>query len=274
MVIVTQREKLFDLLRKYINDDYSIGFHGVAKYRLDGKTHTSISYVIENVLKDGLNINDQRTLLGTTQFLDDNYFTDEQDFVTRYKYGDVKEYIVVALPKFITNSKGDKLYLGHPTYKKTNQPQGYQITSLADLLLPMYSSEQSKLPTEFILGKLDIESACRFKPNPNHMSLNGTGNKVSDEIFNKCLSMLNKANNFYGVDESFQVTDKEDALLNVEIIEEEFDRLQKLTGSELKEKEDELQKLDYQTRMVITAYPNAIRNTFDEYIKENNNKKR
>lgn len=50
--------------------------------------------------------------------------------------------MIVALPKTLINSKGESIYVGRPTYeslyKKLEYTQGYQLTTLADSLLPNY----------------------------------------------------------------------------------------------------------------------------------------
>ena len=269
MNIVTRREWFHGLLKDYIHDDYSIGFHGVGKYRLSDENSTSVHGVLENVLGKGLKINDGRTLLGTVEYLNDDLFDNEEDFVCNFMYGDTKEYIVVSLPKVLRNSKGEEIYLGYPTYGNNgSNPPGYQISSLADLLLPDYTGDVSLLPPEFVLGKLIIDkTSFTFTPNKKHMSLNG--NIVSDEFFDKCRKMMITANMFYGVDLKYQINDDEDCELNTEIIEEEYQKMMSMSEDEKMNIEKELQKVDYHTRMVITSYPIALRNTLTIYNREN-----
>ena len=268
MNIVTRREFLHNLLKEYINDDYSIGFHGIAKYRLSDDS-TSVHGVLENVLGKGLKINDGRTLLGTVEYLNDDLFDNEEDFVCNYMYGDTKEYIIVSIPKVLRNSKGEEIYLGYPTYGNNGDaPAGYQVSSLADLLIPDYTGDVSILPPEFILGKLVIDrSSVTFVTNNKHMSLNG--NIVDDDFFEKRKKMMILANMFYGVDLKYKIDNDEDCELNTEIIEEEYQKLMSMNDDEKMNIEKELQKLDFHTRMVVTSYPIAVRNTLTVYNKEN-----
>ena len=116
MNIKISRKELYNYINQICNGNYSIGFHGIANYRLGSEVEAKTALEVQkSILDNWLFIKHGRKLLGTVQFKDEK-FGSEEKFINSYKYGDVLNYAIVALPKTITNSKGESIYVGRPTY--------------------------------------------------------------------------------------------------------------------------------------------------------------
>lgn len=274
MNIKIPRKELYQYINQVCNGNYSIGFHGIANYRLGAETKSKTPIEVQkSILDNGLIIKHGRKLLGTVQFKDEKFDSEEQ-FVNSYKYGDVLNYVIVALPKTLINSKGESIYVGRPTYeslyKKLEYTQGYQLTTLADSLLPNYHDPNSTLDTCFILGTMIIDGDDVFiKLNDKHITFNG--GRVSDEYFETRKKMLYLANRAYNLTGDFKIGANV-CNLNVvfDYMNDFISRIDCLSEEELNRIYNIQNNTNYQTSCLIEQYAIILNNTIDIYIKEAN----
>lgn len=274
MNIKISRKELYNYINQICNGNYSIGFHGIANYRLGSEVEAKTALEVQkSILDNGLFIKHGRKLLGTVQFKDEKFDSEEQ-FINSYKYGDVLNYAIVALPKTITNSKGESIYVGRPTYdslyKELEYTQGYQLTSLADSLLPNYQEQNSVLDTCFILGTMSIDGDDVFiELNDKHIAFNG--GIVSDDYFETRRKMLYLANLTYNLTGDFKIDKNIDSLNSVfDYMADFISRIDYLSEEELNRLNNILNNVDYQTSCLIEQYAVILNNTIDIYKNEIN----
>lgn len=274
MNIKISRKELYNYINQICNGNYSIGFHGIANYRLGSEVEAKTALEVQkSILDNGLFIKHGRKLLGTVQFKDEK-FDSEEKFINSYKYGDVLNYAIVALPKTITNSKGESIYVGRPTYdslyKELEYTQGYQLTSLADSLLPNYQEQNSVLDTCFILGAMSIDGDDVFiELNDKHIAFNG--GIVSDDYFETRRKMLYLANLTYNLTGDFKIDKNIDSLNSVfDYMDDFISRIDYLSEEELNRLNNILNNVDYQTSCLIEQYAVILNNTIDIYKNEIN----
>ena len=191
-----KRDELYDTLNRITNGMYSIGLHAIDYFKFDENQQEIINRIKKGILSNGLEIKEGRPLMGTVAF--PGFIPgDESDFVNYYSYGDIDEYIIIAIPKVLKNSKGEEIFLGHPVYKKDEFSdeseflvdrnmgnQGRTISSLADAFIPDYSENIGVLDPMFILGTFtrngdDIE----LNINMNHIAFKD--DLVPDDYFER-----------------------------------------------------------------------------------------
>ena len=241
MALTIDRKNLYGILKDCLKENYSIGIHGITSNRfLEDGTYVKDDPedVCKEILLKGLNINANRTLLGTVAYNSDAYST-EEDYVNYRTYGDAKDYLIVALPKILKNSKGESIYVGSPThtsmYQTELETQGYQLTSLADSLLPDYaenSDSQGKLDPMFIIGNFEVldENTIRLKLNENHIAFHN--DLVPDEYFARKKTQLDKVVKAYDIPSlSYDISIEEisDAFKNLGMIHDYFTELGSLS---------------------------------------------
>lgn len=272
MNIKIPRKELYKYINQVCNGNYSIGFHGIANYRLDAETKSKTPIEVQkSILDSGLLIKHGRKLLGTVQFKDEKFDSEEQ-FVNSYKYGDVLNYVIVALPKKLINSKGESIYVGRPIYdslyKKLEYTQGYQLTTLSDSLLPNYHDSNSTLDTCFILGTMSIDGDdVIIELNDKHIVFNGQ--VVSDDYFETRRKMINLANMAYNLTGDFNIDANDDNLKAVyDYMDDFISRIDYLSEEELNRICNIEDHADYQTSCLIEQYAVILNNTIDTYIKE------
>ena len=204
LIIKVKRDEIYKNIIQMCGDNYSFGMHGIANYNNDTGKKNDVPQIIKNIFKDGLKIYNGRTLFGTIAY--NNYeYRSEERHVNYYKYGTSNTYIIVAMPKEITNNNGEKILLGMPSITNKYLPvtTNYSLTSLADALLPDYSNDTGIVDSSFILGAYTLgeNDNVTIEYNPNHISFqNGL---VSDELFNSIRERLDTLCKIYNIPNVF-----------------------------------------------------------------------
>ena len=126
--------------------DYNIAIHGIHDGNLEEK-----KCIAKSILKEGLKLqHGWRTILSTTIALrnikeNPNLAQDMEN----YQYGSEGQCNIIAkIPNFISNSKGEKIFLGFPPINKETAGQQYSETCILDLVC----AKLGKIPPEFIFG--------------------------------------------------------------------------------------------------------------------------
>ncbi len=159
---------LEDALLKLENGKYGIGSHEVINGTLEEKEQKA-----QNIENEGLQLPaGAKTVLSTMVSLGDNSSTIEeqsQGILKRKFLGDQARVLaVVAAPLTITNSKGEKIFLGFPEKNEGMSGQQYSEHSILDRIV----QKLGYVPKEFILGyaKVSQEGVVEFSENPDHIS--------------------------------------------------------------------------------------------------------
>ena len=224
--VIIPRNKLYDNLQEICREKYSIGFHAIDYYK-DAKEATKeelLKKAIETekkIIEDGLEIKGDRPLLGTVAFPGFRW-CNESDFVNYHSYGEIEEFIIVAIPKYLVDETGEQIFLGHPVYNMDNPyykeilsdeekefivernmgSQGRTITSLADAFIPDYDEETGigRLNSMFILGSFSIiGNNVMLNINPNHICFNN--DLVPTNFFERKKNDISGYLSCYGIEE-------------------------------------------------------------------------
>ena len=174
--------KLEESLLKLENGKYGIGSHEILNGTFEQKEQTA-----QEINNNGLNMPmGSKTVLSTMVSLGDNSSTIEeqsQGILKRRFLGDqARVMAVVAVPLVITNSKGEKVFLGFPEKNENVYGQDY---SAEHAILDRVMQKLGRIPKEFILGyakQLD-NGEIDFNENPEHYS-NLEQDRI-DELYNE-----------------------------------------------------------------------------------------
>ena len=132
---------------KLINDlvGYNVAIHGIYNGSLEEKVD-----VAKSILKNGLNLsNNWKTILGSAVSLGNSDNVNIARDLREYQYGyGEKCNVIIKVPEIITNSEGEKIYLGFPAYNKTTVAQQYSSTCVLDQIC----SSLGRVPSEFVYG--------------------------------------------------------------------------------------------------------------------------
>lgn len=125
---------------------YGIGVHGIDTGSIEQKESTAIS-----ITSKGLNINNNsKTILSTAISLGINDDIEQlAQNLTEYQFGNGKKMtVVIAVPLYIQNNNGEKIFLGFP--EENRRTSGQQYTE--HCILDQVCGNLRKIPAEFILG--------------------------------------------------------------------------------------------------------------------------
>lgn len=157
-------EKALDKLEK---GKFGIGVHGIDSGNLEQKEQTAST--IQQTKFDLTNRS--QTILSNAISLgplsDAHTQTDE---IRNYQYGSgPKCNVIFAVPDFIQNSNGEKIYLGFPERNLGTAAQQYQPHCILDRIC----SNLGYIPSEFILGyySKDGDQPGSFESNSSHISM-------------------------------------------------------------------------------------------------------
>ena len=144
--IKKEKSDLLETLYGLEQGEYGVGIHGIDKGSREEKE--SIAYSISN---EGLNINNNsKTILSTSVSLGTN--EDMQRIsqeISKYKFGNAaKANVIIAVPLYIQNQNGEKIFLGFPDENKRTAGQQYDEHCILDRIC----SKMKKIPPQFILG--------------------------------------------------------------------------------------------------------------------------
>lgn len=135
--------EIFDELEQ---GEYGIGIHGIDKGSREEKQD-----IADSISNEGLNINNNsKTILSTSISLGTN--EDMQRIsqeISGYKFGNgAKANVIIAVPLYIQNQNGEKIFLGFPDENKRTAGQQYDEHCILDRIC----SKMKKIPPQFILG--------------------------------------------------------------------------------------------------------------------------
>ncbi len=164
--ITTRNRDLSDILEELKQGEYGIGIHGIDKGSNEEKQSTAT-----DICMQGLSINNNsKTILSTAVSLgmNENLSKINQD-IKGYNFGKgTKTNVIIAVPIYIQNQKGEKIFLGFPSENKRTSGQQYEEHCILDRIC----AKLNRIPSEFILGYYSQESSGseNFIENLKHYS--------------------------------------------------------------------------------------------------------
>lgn len=144
--IKKEKTDLLETLEGLEQGEYGVGIHGIDKGSREEKQG-----IADSISNEGLNINNNsKTILSTSISLGTN--EDMQRIsqeINGYKFGNgVKANVIIAVPLYIQNQDGEKIFLGFPDENKRTAGQQYDEHCILDRIC----SKMKKIPPQFILG--------------------------------------------------------------------------------------------------------------------------
>lgn len=161
-----EESNLSETLDELEQGKYGIGIHGVDKGSREEKQD-----IADSISNEGLNINNNsKTILSTSISLGTNENTQRiSQQIKGYKFGNgTKTNVIIAVPLYIKNESGDKIFLGFPDQSKRTSGQQYDEHCILDRIC----SRMKKIPPQFILGYYceNQDGSERFIKNGQHYS--------------------------------------------------------------------------------------------------------
>lgn len=161
-----EKSDLSETLYGLEQGEYGIGIHGIDKGSEEEKQS-----IADSIISQGLNINNNsKTILSTSISLGTNEDVQRIGQETKeYKLGNgAKTNVVIAVPTYIQNENGDKIFLGFPEQNKKIAGQQYDEHCILDRIC----SKMQKIPPQFILGYYSesLDGSESFKKNEEHYS--------------------------------------------------------------------------------------------------------
>lgn len=145
---------------KLINDliGYNVAIHGIYNGSLEEKVD-----IAKSIVENGLNLSDNwKTILGSAVSLGNSDNVNIAQDLREYQYGYGERCnVVIKVPEIITNSEGEKIYLGFPSYNKTTVAQQYSSTCVLDQIC----SSLGRVPSEFVYGYYTDSNTIEVNPN-------------------------------------------------------------------------------------------------------------
>lgn len=141
-----KKSDLAESLDELEQGEYGIGIHGIDKGSREEK-----QAVADSISNEGVNINNNsKTILSTAISLgtNDDMQRIRQEIIG-YKFGNgTKTNAVIAVPLYIENESGEKIFLGFPDQNKRTAGQQYEEHCILDRIC----SKLQKIPPQFVLG--------------------------------------------------------------------------------------------------------------------------
>lgn len=161
-----EKSDLSETLYGLEQGEYGIGIHGIDKGSEEEKQS-----IADSIISQGLNINNNsKTILSTSISLGTNEDVQRISQETReYKIGNgAKTNVVIAVPTYIQNENGDRIFLGFPEQNKKTAGQQYDEHCILDRIC----SKMQKIPPQFILGYYSesLNGSESFIKNEQHYS--------------------------------------------------------------------------------------------------------
>lgn len=159
--IITSIDEVYKIMPKGLENEYSIGFHGIDK-KISAE---QIKKNKEIILSEGLTFKGE--LLSTVRFENLDLYINAEDY---YSSGG----IIVSLPKVLRSTNGECFFIGAPNEmgilrEKRWWDRNSEPTSLSEILL----SEEGRLDSKYILGSYQKKGeGIVVNLNPNHIAFN------------------------------------------------------------------------------------------------------
>lgn len=170
-----KRESIQSFIEELKDTDYNIAIHSISNTSAEEKKH-----IVKNIFEEGLKLKPGwRTILATTISLRNKKENPKiVEDMADYTYCDGEQCnVIVMVPNFIVNSKGEKIFLGFPPINKDTAGQQYGEKCILDSIC----NNLEIIPSEFILGYYN--SSLEIERSPNYyMDLS---KEKQDEFFQK-----------------------------------------------------------------------------------------
>lgn len=139
-------------------EECNIAIHGIHNGSLEEKIS-----IAKLIVGNGLNLsNNWKTILSSAVSMGNSGNINLEKDIKDYQYGyGEKCNVVIRVPSIITNSNGEKIYLGFPSYNKTTVAQQYSSTCVLDQVCSSFG----KVPSEFIYGYYTGGNTIEVNPN-------------------------------------------------------------------------------------------------------------
>lgn len=167
---------------------YGIGIHEVMASSFEKRQAVSAC-----IMQNGLNLNNSsRSILSTSvsQGINDNSLEAAQSISSyQYSFGDgSKTNIVIAVPLWIENQSGEKIFLGFPERENSRSGAQYEETCILDLIC----QKDGQIPPEFILGCYteSPDHEISFVENERHYS--NMRQEEREELFNELAAKMDE----------------------------------------------------------------------------------
>lgn len=162
----TKQSNLEDTLGKLEQGEYGIGIHGIDKGNREEKQS-----IAESINSQGLDLNNNsKTILSTAISLGVNEDSEKiRQEIVGYKFGEgTKANVIVAVPSYVQNEEGEKIFLGFPEKNRRTAGQQYEEHCIFDRIC----SKLRKIPPQFILGYYceEQDGSQSFIKNEQHYS--------------------------------------------------------------------------------------------------------
>lgn len=179
MEVVRNRDDFYSTLRELVGDNYSLGIHGIEgdvwirngdTYVLDKEKVVGLK---KSILEKGLVIVVNRKIASTVMFDDfDSYMCDGN-----YEAGGV----IVAICDSLTTNQGESIPIG--TITDLYDDRNYDVSSIAELVVPYYGENSGILDPMFILGTYDKMEDDKVKITINEKHIHFNCDCVPQEYF-------------------------------------------------------------------------------------------
>lgn len=162
----TEQSNLEDILGGLEQGEYGIGIHGIDKGSREEKQS-----IAESINSQGLNLNNNsKTILSTAISLGVNEDSEKiRQEIVGYKFGEgTKANVIIAVPSYIQNEEGEKIFLGFPEKNRRTAGQQYEEHCIFDRIC----SKLREIPPQFILGYYceEQDGSKSFIKNEQHYS--------------------------------------------------------------------------------------------------------
>lgn len=187
----TKKSDSAEILDGLEQGKYGIGIHGIDKGSREEK-----QVIADSISNKGLNINNNsKTILSTAISLgaNDNIQKISQEIIG-YKFGNgTKANVIIAVPLYIQNEKGEKIFLGFPNQNKRTAGQQYEEHCILDRIC----SRLKKIPPQFVLGYYyeNPDGSESFIKNEQHYS--NLTPEQRETLFTECSSNMDDISKNY-----------------------------------------------------------------------------
>ena len=162
----TKQSNLEDTLGKLEQGEYGIGIHGIDKGNREEKQS-----IAESINSQGLDLNNNsKTILSTAISLGVNEDSEKiRQEIVGYKFGEgTKANVIIAVPSYVQNEEGEKIFLGFPEKNRRTAGQQYE----EHCIFFFFFSKLRKIPLHFIFGYYceEQDGSQSFIKNEQHYS--------------------------------------------------------------------------------------------------------
>ena len=184
--VTANKSDLKENLEGLEQGEYGIGVHGIQSGSIEEMNAKGFG-----IIQEGLNMgNNSKTVLSTAISLGTN--EESQDLtsnISEYRFGNgPKGSVVIAVPLYIQNKNGEKIFLGFP--EKNNKTAGQQYEE--HCILDKICGKLNKIPPEFILGYCygNRDGSDGFERNMSHYS--NLSEEAREELYELCVANMDE----------------------------------------------------------------------------------